>query len=48
MEGMQKCDAASDLTVTTANGVNHLFYQAETAETYEFSHFRDHLIGEIV
>lgn len=43
VQGVQKCDENSDLTVTTANNVNHLFYQPKDAATYEFAHCVDTL-----
>ena len=39
----QDCDASSDLAVTTANNVNHLFYQPKDAAAYAFAHFVDSL-----
>ena len=43
VEGVQKCSEASDLAVTTANNVNHLFYLPANTSQYEFVHFVDSL-----
>lgn len=43
VDGAQKCETASDLTVVTANNVNHLFYQPKDAGKFEFAHFADTL-----
>ena len=43
VQGVQKCNEDSDLAVTTANNVNHLFFQPADAATYEFAHFVDTL-----
>ena len=43
VQDAQKCEESSDLAVTTANNVNHLFYLPNNSATYDFFHYVDTL-----
>jgi len=45
LEGTDKLDPSSQLTVATANGINHLFYIQDGETEGDFTHVRDAIDG---